>query len=423
MNKETNYINAHRVYQAMFLLPLLQQAACAGSDKPDKSYREHRDHRVLHAHRVLEVLGRRMASAAKPGVKRKLSTITDTCYPSIATICRETYLSDSTVRDALDNLIAWGFIRKTFMPGFPEHKGRHKPVYEHCRYWVVPEMWDWVWSPFGGNPPKVLTADLGDVPAPVPTPEDIAGADALDVAPEANPRLEEDQRYVQKLKTLLRERYGAHPTYRKANADALISTAIDDMMARSANARECWLAIGNRGPSDKETASIMASNHLDRYIKTCFTGWLEELRGVVEQERRDTLGTLILDQSHEMGVSQAWCREFEAWVAHKFGEDALDLTVDSDPEGAHMVRITFASFTPRLKFHYALDCTAPVTIDRLADESIDEPAADVAWFAAVHEPFVTAMRESGDPLGWFHEHRHEVEEAMAQGESSADELD
>lgn len=416
MNKETNYINLHRAYQAIFLLPLIQQAACSGSEKPGKSYREHRDHRALHGHRVIEVLGRRMAPAAKRGVNRKLSTITDTCYPSIATMCRETCLSDSTVRDALDNLITWGFIRKTRMPGFREHKGRHKPVYEHCRYWVVPEMWDHVKSPFGEAIAEAPIGDPVDLPAPVPTTEDIAGADGLDVAPETNPRSGKDQTYIKRIKTLLQERYRAHPTYRETNADAIMSTAIDDMMAMTDNARECWQAISCYEPTDKETASIMASRHLDRYLKKCFTGWLEDLRGVVENERREVLVALIRDQRYEEAVSQAWYRDFESWIAQRFGKDALNLTVDSDPEKAGKVRINFASFIPRVKFHYALDCMAPVTLDRLVDESIDEHAADVAWFAAGREPFVSALRGSGDPLTWFHEHRDEVEEAMALGE-------
>jgi hypothetical protein len=198
----------------------------------------------------------------------------------------------------------------------------------------------------------------------------------------------------------------------------------DDMMAEADSAWECWIAISGRKLSDKETASIMSSRHLAGYLKKCFAGWLKDIREGLENDRRDVLVALIQDQSYEeQRVTQSWLGGFETWVAWKFGEDALNLTVDPYPEKSGQVRINFATFIPRLKFHYALDCMAPVTLDRLVDESIDEHAADVAWFAAGREPFVSALRKSGDPPGWFNEHRHEVEEAMASGESPSDELE
>jgi hypothetical protein len=130
------YYNMHRVYQATFLLPLLQQASLKDTQKLGR--RDCRDHRVLNAHRVLEVLGRRMASPPDPKakLKRRPSTITDTCYPSLTMICWDTCLSDSTVREALGHLIEWGFITKTHDPGYVPHKGKHLPVYDHCRYWL-----------------------------------------------------------------------------------------------------------------------------------------------------------------------------------------------------------------------------------------------------------------------------------------------
>src|ERR1700743_831810 len=102
-----NFVNFHRLMQAIDMLPYLQQCSLAGSDQPSGP-EEARGHRVLHSHRVLEVLGRMMATPPNPEskVKRNPETQTDTCFPSLATICRDTCLSDSTVREALGNLIA-----------------------------------------------------------------------------------------------------------------------------------------------------------------------------------------------------------------------------------------------------------------------------------------------------------------------------
>jgi hypothetical protein len=164
----------------------------------------------------------------------------------------------------------------------------------------------------------------------------------------------------------------------------------------------------------------MASRHLAGYLKKCFTGWLEGLR---EGERRDVLAALIDDQRHEDGLDQGWLRDFEVCVAREFGEDALELTVDPDPEESGMVQITFASFIPRLRFHFALnlESSTPIPLHRIIGEPIDDHDADVAWFAIGCDSFASAISESGDPLTWFHEHRDEVEEAMALGESSSSE--
>ena len=103
-----HFFNGHRVYQAIFLLDQLQHAAHADGSEPKP-----KDHRVLHAHRVLEVLGMRMATKDGPDPR----IITDTCFPSLGLLARDTQLSESTVRDALRDLITWGFIRKTHEPG------------------------------------------------------------------------------------------------------------------------------------------------------------------------------------------------------------------------------------------------------------------------------------------------------------------
>src|ERR1700722_4384909 len=92
------YHNLHRHYQAYFMLPYLQEYAHRGTGKPNpKTFGK--DHRALHAHIVLQALGRRMTSPPDPDSKhvRNPESITDTCFPELETLCRDTSLSDSTV--------------------------------------------------------------------------------------------------------------------------------------------------------------------------------------------------------------------------------------------------------------------------------------------------------------------------------------
>jgi hypothetical protein len=98
------FYNMHRAIQATFLLPFVQQASLKDSEPIGK--KDSRDHRVLNAHRVLEVLGRMMASPPDPKSKRKRNpkTITDTCFPNLVSLCRDTCLKDSTLREALGHL-------------------------------------------------------------------------------------------------------------------------------------------------------------------------------------------------------------------------------------------------------------------------------------------------------------------------------
>jgi hypothetical protein len=100
------YINLHRSYQAIHLLPYLLQEYVRDGKRPKRN-----DTRAMFDHVVVQVLGRAMASEPKPGSKTKRNplTITDTCYPSLMTICRHTALSESSVRRALDRLIANGY--------------------------------------------------------------------------------------------------------------------------------------------------------------------------------------------------------------------------------------------------------------------------------------------------------------------------
>jgi hypothetical protein len=89
-------------------------------------------------HRVLQVLAARMAYMTGP----KPLTIVDTCFPSIETIVEESLLSDRSVRYALDNLIAKGYITKSKISGRHLRGRKDQNKYENNRYHLVPEVWD-----------------------------------------------------------------------------------------------------------------------------------------------------------------------------------------------------------------------------------------------------------------------------------------
>jgi hypothetical protein len=115
------HINLHRSYQAIHLLPYLHQEYVRDGNPPKPN-----DTRAMFDHVVIQVLGQAMASEPEPGSKTKRNplTITDTCWPRLLTICRETALSESSVRRTLDRLIANGYITKSRIPGRKLRKGK-----------------------------------------------------------------------------------------------------------------------------------------------------------------------------------------------------------------------------------------------------------------------------------------------------------
>jgi hypothetical protein len=242
------FYNMHRAIQATCLLPFLQQASLKDSEPIGK--KDSRDHRVLNAHRVLEVLGRMMASPPDPKSKPKRNpkTITDTCFPNLVSLCRDTCLKDSTLREALGHLTEWGIITKTHDPGYVPHKGKHGPVYDHCRYWLVPEVWNQAWSPLGDKyEARISGVDPTPAPSKATSPKILAAdAEVLDsfyaVAPDAEPpvqRTKEEQEIVQSIHELLRDHLGEHRTYAQPDAEQMMAKCVDDCIELAEDPQKC----------------------------------------------------------------------------------------------------------------------------------------------------------------------------------------
>lgn len=268
------YANSHRWRQATFLLPHIIQASLTTSERPKNS----KNHDALHAHRVLQLLGRMMATPEAPDAKKKrpAETITDTCFPSIQHVCRETLLSGSSVRRALGHLIAWGFITKTRIPGYPVHQGKYESIYDHCRYWVVPEVWDVVDTSYSASSGKQRTQTKDRVSAPVATPEDQAVADTLDEAPNTefrNKRPTEEQEVVDSIHVSLRDTFGDHPSYAHKDAKTIMGSCVEDMIRQAGSAVRCRIVLKETVNNQQIVESIRRSKNLGGYLKKCFPDW------------------------------------------------------------------------------------------------------------------------------------------------------
>jgi hypothetical protein len=235
-----------------------------------------------------------MTSPSDPGPepkrKRGPETIVDTCFPELATLCRDTSLSDSTVRKALDNLIKWGVITKTRMRGFQPHKGQYPSKYEHNRYHVVTDVWDLVESPFDPAQKaerKAAKAAKTVSPMPASSPSVLAAdqevAKTLDSSKEEVdfPRPTESKRddQVNEIVAMLRERFGSHSSFSVAGADQMMAAIIKQCMDVAGSADKCkevigWVCYDHHNP--KIRALLQSRDSLGGYIRKSFPDWLKK---------------------------------------------------------------------------------------------------------------------------------------------------
>ena len=244
--------NAHRLYQATFLSPILLQAGLGPTE-----------------HRLLEVLARMMADHTNPGTL----TIIDTCFPSLLTLARETMYSERCVRMALDALLDAGLIRKSKIAGRKLHKGKNRNKFENNRYHVVPEVWDFYvdHSPFAktyGAAPAFIKDQIGKI-----SEKDQAVLDQITQpsAPVTRPQNADSSAILH----LLKEQFGEHPTYALPNADRIMSKCVMKMISMAGSPERVIEYIGSL--SDKSEADIRKSDRLGGYLEKCVADWIKNL--------------------------------------------------------------------------------------------------------------------------------------------------
>jgi hypothetical protein len=279
------WMNLHRTYQATFLLPYLLQDSLTEGQKPGRD-----DSQVVHRHRVLQVLGRMMAPPTSEDRPNPL-TMVDTCFPSILTLCRETALSDSSVRRALDWLIANGYVTKSRIPGRKLRKGRGQNKFAGCRYHVVPEVWDLIDSPVDPATKK----DTSVVPArasavPVRSNEDReleqAIADDLGGGSEVTdfpcPTEKKHYRHIEAMIDLLKLHFGHHPTFAMPQVTDWLTSCLEACIDKAGSAEVCWWTLASicNLPKFKDIRDAVGkSRMLAGYIRQSFPQWLADVNG------------------------------------------------------------------------------------------------------------------------------------------------
>jgi hypothetical protein len=322
------WMNQHRTYQSTFLLPYLQQDSLADGQKPGRD-----DSRVVHRHRVLQVLGRMMAPPTSKARPNPL-TIVDTCFPSILTLCRETALSDSSVRRALDWLIANGYIIKSRIPGRKLRKGKGQNKFAGCRYHVVPEVWDLIDSPY--DPAK--KKDTGVVAArasaaPLRSNEDRALEQAIaddlgggsEVTDFPSPTEQKRYRHIELMLDLLNSHFGQHPTFAVPAATNILTSCLKACIDKAGSAEVCWwtLAFVCNDPSFEDIREAVGkSRKLGGYIEQSFAQWLADANG--EESLQAFLKALCEGMCVEMPNHLSFVIDpVRFWLQNKLGEHLL----------------------------------------------------------------------------------------------------
>lgn len=129
------YCNHKRLHQAFDLLPALDSAAQADTKSKASD--------AFHAWIVLAILGRAMAGPPPPKGYKDRRTRENTCFLSIQAISNQCKRSPATVRRALDHLLDWGFITKSWVCPEQRNIGSHLEIkHANCRYHLVEELWN-----------------------------------------------------------------------------------------------------------------------------------------------------------------------------------------------------------------------------------------------------------------------------------------
>ena len=278
--------NANRSYQAAAMLPLLLQCDLE-----------------LNEHRVLGVLAARMAYQTGPNPQ----TIIDTCFPTIRSICRDSLLADTSVRQALKNLIIHGFIVKSRMPGrrFSTSKARNQ--FENNRYHLVPELWDSVGPLFAAKPPA----------PPSEEPSLSLEADSTLSKPPDSVSDGPTEDSVNAVMRMLRKTFKKQCASQTPDSETAVKSCIRRCLAL-ATSREIGIAVFDWVCEAPENGSIRKSvgnaTKMGAYLWTCFPGWLEGFASHdLEEEAAE-------DQAEDFEEDGRFAAEYEAPEPTTFSE-------------------------------------------------------------------------------------------------------
>ncbi len=268
------YINMRRLAQAIGLWSSLSKH----EDEDGK--------RVFTAldHRLLEYLGRRMAPKTIPDT----TTEGDTCWPGQATIAKETGIKDRKLRYSLTNLIAFGYLRKTSIPGYTlrGREGGRTATGNHfdgCRYHVTP-IWDTIETQFDEAHAKAAKGPTLVPPAAPPAPPRAKDKQILDSLDQPTAAVrdaeikalpERRKQDEERLFNYLMKNFGSHPSMQDpAEVRRTLTWAFDECESFSDAGAEI---IEGLLDTERFAAKLRGSkDRLVAYLKKCLPGWLAD---------------------------------------------------------------------------------------------------------------------------------------------------
>jgi helix-turn-helix protein len=313
--------NRLRMHQATALLPSILK-----------------DSLGLNEHRVLQVLGAAMAKPPDPKSTKPRSplTVTDTCFPSIVTICRESLCSDSSVRRALTKLIDNGYITKSKIPGRKLRPGKHPNKFENNRYHLVSEVWDAAFTP-----KDKVTGDASPSTLPPISDADRAadqaildGFDTMPARKDSKPALAADK-YTQTeaIIALLNTNFRQHPTFEHKDANKIMTGCVRACID-TAGAQYSCLSVFEWILTDEERCiAIFSSDRLGGFIKEMFKKWFAEFKAADDESIQSLLDELCQCDDVEFQVifkrsKLHHIKPLCNWLKAHLGADLLELTED-----------------------------------------------------------------------------------------------
>ena len=225
------------------------------------------------------MLAARMAYQTGPNPQ----TIIDTCFPTIISICRDSMLADTAVRQALKNLITHGFIFKSRMPGRRLSTSKARNQFENNRYHLVPEVWDFVGTLFAAKPPAPLLKE----------PSVTLEADSTFNDPPNSLPDEPTEDSINAVMLLLRKAFNKQCAAQTPDSVAILRSCVRGCLAL-ATSDALGIALFDWVCKDPANGSIRKgvgnATKMGAYLRSCFPGWLNSysaLHGVEEEAGGD----------------------------------------------------------------------------------------------------------------------------------------
>lgn len=298
-------INLKRLHQAIDLLPRLREGGLGLKEAV-----------------TLQYLARCMNEKTVPGTL----AVEGSCFPSLDRIAEETFQCERSVRRALDNLLARGYLTKSKIPGRLLRGPAAQNKYEGNRYHVTP-LWD-------AAPKNAAATEPVKAPPPAP-PVSTKGDEA--------PATKIDQQEGEKLFSWLRAEFRDQPSMQDPNSERYFRGFIRAALADALEAQDViavWETLPQR---TKDT--VRGKEKLGGYLAQCWAGWwpiyMERVFAdvLVKARAMNAGGDVEFGVTGWLARSTSQLREY---IERKVGDDGLERFDTEETEEDVIVTLRFS---------------------------------------------------------------------------------